>query len=232
MASGENQYPGFNTWGTDFGRPGTGLQTTVSFFGLNGVAPGSPMPVPPASGTAGPPYGSIFWDQWVKHFVTRDPNFESLALDPQRPGRWQARISEPTALQDVIKADLSEFAARGGKILMAHGSSDQLVCTRATQQYVNRLRATMGPARADALLRYDEIPGYNHAVSAVFNAAWDSLTALENWVENGMAPVGQVVFDTAGVPGRSRPLCEYPLWPRYRGSGDVNAAASFDCVGS
>jgi len=232
LGSGENQYPGFNTWGTDFGRPGTGLQNTVSFFGLNSVAPGSPMPAPPASGTAGPPYGSIFWDQWVKYIVTRDPNFDSLALDPEHPGRWQARIGELTALQDVNKADLSEFAGRGGKILMAHGTSDQLVSTRATEQYVNRLRATMGPARADAFLRYYEIPGYNHAVSAVFNAAWDSLTALESWVEKGVAPVDPLVFDTAGVPGRSRPLCEYPLWPRYKGSGDVNAAASFVCVGS
>jgi predicted esterase len=232
LGSGENQYPGFNTWGTDFGRPGTGPQATVSFYGLSTAAPGSPMPAPPAAGTAGPPYASIFWDQWVKHIVTRDPGFDSLALDPQRPGRWRARIGELTALQDVNKADLSEFAARGGKILMAHGTSDQLVSPRATQQYVNRLRATMGPARADAFLRYYEIPGYNHAVSAVFNAAWDSLGALENWVEKGVVPVGQRVFDTAGVPGRSRPLCEYPLWPRYTGSGDVNAAASFACVGS
>jgi hypothetical protein len=232
LASGESGYPGFNTWGTDFGRPGTGLQTTVNFLGLSTAAPAFPMPAPPAAGAGGPPYGSTFWDQWVKHFVTRDPNFDSLQLDPERPGRWRARISELTALQDVNKADLSEFAARGGKILMAHGTSDQLVSTRATQQYVNRLRATMGPARADAFLRYYEIPGYNHAVSAVFNAAWDSVTALENWVEKGQAPVAPVVFDTAGVPGRSRPLCEYPSWPRYNGSGDVNAAASFTCVGS
>jgi hypothetical protein len=30
--------------------------------------------------------------------------------------------------------------------------------------------------------------------------------------------------------GRTRPLCEYPAWPKYNGSGDVNAAASFACV--
>jgi hypothetical protein len=231
LASGETQYPGFNTWGTDFGRPGTGLQTTVTFLGLNTMAPTSPMPAPPAAGAAGVPYGSAFWDQWVKFFVTRDPGFDSLTLDPERPGPWRNRISELTALQDVNQADLSAFARRGGKILVAHGTSDQLVSTRATQQYVKKVRDTMGPGRANALLRYYEIPGYNHAVSAVFNAAWDSLDALENWVENGVAPAGQIVFDTAGVPGRSRPLCDYPLWPRYKGSGDVNAAASFVCSG-
>ncbi len=230
LASGENQYPGFNTWGTDFGRPGTGVQATVNFLGMSSAAPTVPMPAPPVAPAGGPPYGSTFWDQWVKYFVTRDPNFNSLTLDPERPGRWRARISELTGLQDVNKADLSEFAARGGKVLVAHGTSDQLVSTRATQQYVNRVRATMGPTKTDSFLRYYEIPGYNHAASTVFNAAWDSITALENWVEKGVVPVNQTVFDTVGVPGRSRPLCEYPAWPRYTGSGNVNAAASFTCV--
>ncbi|HEY0202499.1 MAG TPA: tannase/feruloyl esterase family alpha/beta hydrolase, partial [Burkholderiaceae bacterium] len=30
--------------------------------------------------------------------------------------------------------------------------------------------------------------------------------------------------------GRTRPLCEYPTWPRYNGSGDTNLAASFTCA--
>jgi len=34
----------------------------------------------------------------------------------------------------------------------------------------------------------------------------------------------------AGTITRTRPLCEYPKWARYNGSGDVNAAASFSCV--
>ena len=230
VASGETGYPGFNAWGADFGRPGTGLQATVNFLGQNSVAPASPMPAPPATGAAGVSYGSVFWDQWAKFFVTRDPGFDSLSLDPQNPGRWQARISELTKLQDVNDTDLSKFAARGGKLLIAHGSADQLVSTRATADYVVRVRAGMGAERTDGFLRYYEVPGYNHAASTVFNAAWDSLAALENWVERGIAPVDQRVVDTVGVPGRSRPLCEFPTWPRYLGRGDVNAAASFACA--
>ena len=63
-----------------------------------------------------------------------------------------------------------------------------------------------------------------------YNANWDSLNALDQWVVNGAAPVAQQVSDNAGVPGRTRPMCEYPLWPRYKGAGDVNKAESFDCV--
>jgi feruloyl esterase len=186
--------------------------------------------MPPVKLPDSPPYGSTFWEQWVKHIVTRDAAHDPLALDPRAPGRWQSRIVELTALQDANRTDYSAFKARGGKILMAHGMHDALVSPRATRQLMDRLRARMGETEVAGFLRYYEIPGYGHAVSTTFNAAWDSLTALENWVERGIAPPPQVVADTVGVPGRTRPLCEWPAWPRYRGSGDVNAAASFECA--
>ena len=229
LASGETSYPGFNTWGTDFGNPGTSpLQPTVLTLALGTDQPANPMPA--VTATTSPPYGSTFWDQWVRYFVTRNPNFNSLSLDPQNPGQYQSRIVELTGIQDANKTDLSAFQAKGGKILMAHGIADALVSARATEQYWTRIRNTMGGSRVDSFAKYYEIPGYGHAVSSVFNAAWDSLTSLENWVENGTAPVNQVVADTAGVPGRTRPLCDYPAFPRYRGNGDVNAAASFTCA--
>ena len=229
LASGETTYPGFITWGTDFGNPGTSpLQPTVLTLSLGTEQPANPMP--PIVGSTSPPYGSTFWEQWVKYFVTRDPTFNSLSLDPQAPGPWQARIIELTGIQDANKTDLSAFQSKGGKILMAHGSNDALVSTRATQQYYQRIRNTMGAAKLSSFVRYYEIPGYGHAVSSVFNAAWDSLTALENWVEKSQEPPSQVVSDTAGVPGRTRPLCEFPTWPKYTGTGDVNSAQSFSCA--
>ena len=235
LISGETTYPGFNTWGTDFGNPSASpLQPTVLTLSLGTEQPANPMPaVKPATTTTiatSPPYGATFWDQWAKHFVTRDANFNSLSLDPQNPGALQARIVALTALQDTNKTDLSAFASKGGKILMAHGSHDALVSPRATQQYWSRINTAMGAESVARFARYYEIPGYGHAVSSVFNAAWDSLTTLENWVEKGIAPGPQTVADTAGVPGRARPLCEFPTYPRYAGTGDVNLASSFTCA--
>jgi hypothetical protein len=61
--------------------------------------------------------------------------------------------------------------------------------------------------------------------------SWDQLGALERWVEQGADPAEhEIVTDTTGVPGRTRPLCLYPRWPMYRGSGDSNNAASFVCT--
>jgi feruloyl esterase len=229
LASGERNYPGFNTWGTDFGNPGADpLQPTVLTLSMGTEQPANPMPA--VTATSMPPYFSTFWDQWVKYFVTRNPNFNSLQLDPQNPTIWQNRIVELTGIQDANKTDLSAFQSRGGKILMAHGSHDALVSTRATEQYFSRIRNTMGTAAVTGFMRYYEIPGYGHSTSTVFNAAWDSVTTLENWVEKGIAPPAQVVADRTGVPGRTRPLCEYPTFPRYNLTGDINAAASFTCA--
>lgn len=223
LASGETQYPGTNVWGADLGITSVKnpLQPIVTFLALGTAQPTRPMP--PAG-----PYISVFLDQWIKYSVTRDPSYDTLSLDPENPGPWAGRISALSAQLDT-PVNLDAFAAKGGKLLLAHGLSDVLVSTRATAQYYQRLQARMKPGEVDKFVRYYEVAGYGHAFSSTFNAAWDSLTALENWVEKANAPVQQTVADTVGVPGRTRPLCDYPQWPKYKGTGDVNLAASFTC---
>lgn len=223
LASGETQHPGYNIWGADTGiySRAAPIQNTVNFLALNRTAPALPMP-------ADAPYISIYTDQWIKYHVTRDPTYNSLSLDPENPGAWADRISYLSIGLDA-KTDLSSFAAKGGKLLMAHGLNDVLVSSRSTRDYYHTLLRQMGEPNVRGFVRYYEVPGYNHAASSVFNATWDSLTALENWVETSRPPTDQVTMDTVGVPGRTRPLCEYPKWPKYLGSGDINAASSFVC---
>jgi feruloyl esterase len=87
----------------------------------------------------------------------------------------------------------------------------------------------MGDTAVAQAVRYYEVPGYGHGNGA-FTVSWDSLAALDAWVEQGQAPVAQVAVDTGSSGGgRTRPLCAYPLWPRYNGSGDPAAAAHFTC---
>jgi feruloyl esterase len=61
----------------------------------------------------------------------------------------------------------------------------------------------------------------------------DIFTALERWVERGVAPARVVgagrATDDPSKP-LTRPLCPYPQVAQYRGSGDVNDAASFACA--
>lgn len=225
LASGETQHPGYNIWGSDLGiyTRTNPIQGIVDFLALNRSPPGRPMP-PDA------PYISIYTDQWIKYHVTRDPSYDTLSLDPENPGAWADRISFLSIGLDA-KTDLSAFAARGGKLLMAHGLNDVLVSSRSTRDFYQTLVRQLGMPAVRDFVRFYEVPGYNHAASSVFNATWDSLAALDAWVETGAAPAHPVTTDTVGVPGRTRPLCEYPKWPRYNGVGDIDEAGSFSCAG-
>ena len=60
-------------------------------------------------------------------------------------------------------------------------------------------------------------------------AELDLLTALEKWAEQGKAPNHLVVTDKFGVPGRTRPLCQFPEWPKYKGHGNLNSSQNFKC---
>jgi feruloyl esterase len=223
LARGNKEYPGYNVWGADLGIPSASpVQPTIIFLNLGSAQPANPMP-------AAAPYISQQLDGVLKNIITRDLTFNPLSFDPQEHSEWTLRWRELSRMIDQ-SPDISAFAKRGGKLLLAHGLQDVLVSARATEDYYDRLVQTLGRGRVENFARFYEVAGYGHAVSSQFNATWDSLTALEQWAEGGVAPANQVTVDTVGVPGRSRPLCDYPKWARYNGTGDVNAAASFTCV--
>jgi hypothetical protein len=228
MASGFQSFPGCNVWGADLGRTYTDsggyfLQAYVIFLTLGTVQPALPA-------TQSMPYLSPFMDQFMKYAVVRDETgtFDTLSIDPENPGPYADRISELSKMLDT-STDISAFVARGGKLLLAHGLQDVLVSTRASEMYWELLEAQFGPVDVKKFARFYEVPGAGHAFAAAFTPGWDSLTTLENWVEKGIAPANQVVTDTTGLHVRTRPLCEYPTWPKYNGYGDVDSASSFTC---
>jgi feruloyl esterase len=73
-------------------------------------------------------------------------------------------------------------------------------------------------------------PGMAHCGGGPGPNSFDSLTALENWVENGQAPDEIVAaHQSNGVIDRSRPLCPYPEVAVYDGSGSSDEAENFSC---
>jgi feruloyl esterase len=59
---------------------------------------------------------------------------------------------------------------------------------------------------------------------------FDMLTALENWVEGGVAPDRIIALhSTGGMVDRTRPLCPYPQEAGYVGTGSIDDAANFVC---
>lgn len=169
-------------------------------------------------------------DQWVKYFVTRIAGFDSLAFDPLDPGSDTARVTEVSKLTDATDPNLAPFLARGGKLIMLHGLADEVISPNSTIDYYQQLIATVGRASVDQSVRFYTVPGMGHGTGS-FIPNWDSLAALEGWVERGLAPATGVAVDAvAGTYGRTRPLCQYPAWPKYRGSGSLDAAVNYSCV--
>jgi hypothetical protein len=187
-----------------------------------------PVPGNPATSVDANMY--VTGDQWAKYFVTRVTSFDSLGFDPLNPGLYTARVQAASEQTDATNPDLSAFLVRGGRLIMLHGLADEVISPNSTIDYYNRVVTTVGQPAVDEGIRFYTVPGMGHG-TGVFIPNWDSLAALENWVERGLAPATVTAFDAvAGTYGRTRPLCEYPAYPKYRGSGSLDAAMNFSCV--
>ncbi|MDQ0016299.1 feruloyl esterase [Variovorax boronicumulans] len=169
-------------------------------------------------------------DQWAKFFVTRNAGFDTLTLDPQNPGMYAARVTEVSNLTDATNPNLAPFFDHGGRIIMLHGLADEVISNNSTIDYYKQVVATLGQAAVDKGMRFHTVPGMGHG-TGVFIPNWDSLAALEGWVEGGLAPATGVAVDAVPATyGRTRPLCLFPSWPRYGGSGSLDAAVNYSCV--
>jgi pimeloyl-ACP methyl ester carboxylesterase len=192
-----------------------------SFMGL-GMSPAPSSPPAPTDA-----FLLFMADQLVRYMVLRDPSYNSLNFEPARHVDQLQRISK---LVDANDADLDVFRARGGKLLLLHGTVDMAIAPENTVAYYDRLVKRYGRERLRTFTRFYMVPGFGHGDGA-FQMRWDGLTAIDQWADAGKEPLDQVATDAAApTAGRTRPLCEYPAWARYVGSGDANAAGSFRCT--
>jgi len=218
LASGETGIAGYHVF------QGVDLTARISGLGASAPAPG------PLAQTE--PIHYVFFNVFVRGFVMRDLNANALAFDPENPGAWTSRMSQISAIIGSSRPDLSKFSRHGGKLILVHGNDDSLIPVGWSEAYYRSVVQTMGAGVVDRFMRFYTMPGYGHGLG-VFTVDWDSLTALDRWVETGAAPSEPVVADVSRATlGRTRPLCRYPAWPRYKGSGDINNAGSYGCVTS
>ena len=210
-----------------------GLRDYLGYNSLEGIAmqlgSQATLTSPPRSGPNAHHVDRAY--QFFRYFVNGGRDLDVRTLDVTAEGPQRERILEISQLFDASRADLSAFAARGGRMIFLQGNDDPSVSPWENARLHERIVATMGREKADAFLRFFLLPGLAHG-GGRFAPQWGSLAALDNWVENGVPPQGQVVVDgtSSQTRGRTRPLCAVPTFPRYRGEGDVNQAASFVCA--
>jgi len=179
----------------------------------------------------------IHADGIVRYYFARDANFDPFQFSAEK---FAPRIKEISELFDATDPDLSAFQACGGKLMLIGRGADYQRSVLQEIDYYRSVVAKMGQNRADRFVRFYVTPGVNHVGNGVMRdgksvpGKVDLLGALDAWVDSGKAPdtlmqvsqEDQAPFKTIA----SRPLCRYPLSPRYNGRGDPTQAASFICA--
>lgn len=219
LANGVREYPGYGVSGE--ASPANGPTGGWMSWWSGSAAP--VIPPLPANGIAW-----FYGSGAIKYFYARDPDFDVRKTDPNA---LKPRVLEVSALMDSTNPDLSAFHARGGKLIILENMADFAQSPYAGIAYADSVVRRLGAVRTAEFLRLYVAPGVDH-VGAGAPGNVDMLAALAEWVERGRAPDGlQLVEQETMAPfvvKRSRPLCEWPRYTRYKG-GEVNAASSFEC---
>ena len=218
------------TWGGATSASGRllwpGIERGADLGAFSGTFP-FPIPIEQAR------YWVYFDPAWDWNTLTY-ANYETFFND-------NARLVGPMMATD--NPDLSAFKARGGKVILWHGWSDQLIMPQGTTRYYERVRQTV--ADADQFSRLYMVPGMAHCsggtgvsefgqVSSGIVAAapkTDIFRALMAWSEKGETPASITAARVVnGAVTRTRPLCPYPQVARHTGSGSTDDAANFRCT--
>jgi len=205
-----------------------------------GLAPGS-EPFWPHRDPANPFPIPIAHYRWL---VFADPAWDWKTFQFDDPADYQAHVKAEAKLAPILNAtnpDLRQFQGRGGKLLQYHGWNDQLISAQNSIDYYDSVLKFFGSAdgkkppvtaeqEVQSFYRLFMAPGMAHCSGGTGPNTFDMQAALEAWVERGVAP-DQILATRSvnGVVDRARPLCAYPRIAVYKGKGDSNDAANFEC---
>jgi feruloyl esterase len=142
-----------------------------------------------------------------------------------------------TELLNVDALDLAPFKAGGGKLLIWQPQSGGPFSPQDMVNWYTEMNSAMRGGEenfnaARSFARLFLMPGVNHCGGGPGTSVIDAFSPVVNWVENGVAPASILGTAPAATPwpGRTRPLCPYPQYARYKGTGDINVAANFECL--
>ena len=225
LANGVTSYPSWNYGSED--QPG----------GMIHWVTGSRPAKFAASSEKGQSVHWYFANGAVRYFFARDAKFNPLDFDPRN---FAPRIRQISALMDATDPDLSAFFAHKGKLILREHGADFAQSPFQGINYYKSVIAKLGPARVNEFIRFYVTPGVSHigrgvdSLGAPVPRRIDLLDVLDNWVNSGAAPDTLTLVSQERQPPfkflAARPMCRYPLYPRYNGRGDPNAASSFTCT--
>lgn len=210
-----------------------GLDRDASLAGLDGAFPF--------------PIATDHFAYWLR----QNPSFDWHTVTQSSFGK--DFISSESKFEDVIgtdSTDLREFIEHKAKDITYHGTADQLIFSRGTINYFERLHKRYGAQNVDQFARLFMAPGMGHCIGGagansfgnVFagppvssDPKHDIFKALVDWVEFGIAPEQIVATkfindNPASGVAFTRPLCVFPKVASYKGTGNPTDAGNWACV--
>jgi feruloyl esterase len=135
-------------------------------------------------------------------------------------------------LTTTNSTDLSAFKERGSKLIIIQGVSDPYVSWADIVDWWEAVDSVNDGTASDFVRLFAVLGGSHILGNDRATDRFDALSAIVDWVENGIPP--DKIIGTAGPrspwPNRTRPLCPWPQQARYKGSGSIEVAENFDCV--
>jgi len=193
---------------------------------IAGLAPGSELGWTDTGWTASAHATGL--DQF-RYLVVGDPAWTTQSFDFESD-----IVRADEADRDTINAldpNLEPFLDRGGRMIHYHGWSDPQISPGNSVEYFSKVTQPPGGAvNVHGSYRLFMAPGMGHCSGGEGPNTFDTIDALEQWVEHGKAPDRIVASHaTGGRVDRTRPLCPFPQVAVYAGAGSIDDAASFVC---
>ena len=167
-----------------------------------------------------------------RNIIFEDPNWDFRTFRFDRTGGFDSDVDFVDAklgpIFNNINSDLSAFKAHGGKLIQYHGWADPDISPLNSVNYYQSVEKTMGDPKG--FYRLFMAPGMYHCRGGPGPDTFDTLSALEQWVEQGKAPDQMIASHSANnAVDRTRPLCPYPQEAQYKGTGSPDQAENFVC---
>jgi len=198
----------------------------TSFIDTGEFQPGIDLPedVPTPSG---PNTHFLFGNGLMKYLVFHDPDWDYSQYSFETFFTDVAAVSQTL---DATDPDLDAFRSQGGKLLITNSWGDMAISPLGTILYYESVIERDPKAAED--IRLMIFPGVDHCAGGIGPWFVDYIDVIDNWLENGIAPKQLTAFwvNEKMQPDGSRPVCAYPEYLRYNGSGDSRDASSFSCV--
>ena len=221
---------GWRSWklGNFVANPSTAENSALDFSGGTGGAAGTVVvPTPPIlpanvnnEGTVSI-LMNINLDQYIALEHGTTPKFTVSGFD----------------LLETGQTSLAPFASHGGKVVIYQPQSGGPFSPMAMVDWYRTLNLNSGGtdtnyAPTQQFARLFLMPGAQHCGGGPSTSTIDAFGAVVNWVENDTAPAKIIGTAPAATPwpGRTRPLCPFPAYAKYTGSGSIEDQSNFVCT--